>query len=59
VDVDVDLDLDLVVDADVVAVVCLYGTGVVQAHDYDSVYVYDDVHDHVIHAWGRWGVHAR
>jgi hypothetical protein len=33
--------VDVVLDADVVAVVCLD----VQAHDYDSVCVYD--HDHV------------
>jgi hypothetical protein len=31
---DVDLDVDLVLDANVVAVVCLYA--LVQAHDYDS-----------------------
>ena len=35
--VDVVVDVDVVLDADVVAVVCLY----VQAHDYDSDYVYD------------------
>jgi hypothetical protein len=37
VDVHADVDLYVVLDADVVAVVCLY----VQAHDYVSVYVYD------------------
>jgi hypothetical protein len=34
--VDVDVDVVVVLDLVVVAVVCLYGSARVQAHDYDS-----------------------
>jgi hypothetical protein len=50
------VDLDVVVDADVVAVVCLHEHAVVQAHDYVSDYVYDYVQVHVhVHVGRRRG----